>query len=429
MFSSPRVIAIDDEPHDLDGLANGLNRHGVACLRILFTEESTAITPCPDVRVIFADLHLGAGAIASDHATDFSTLTTLLEDSIAPTGPYVILLWTSYPDQAAALRSFLEERLLHATKPFDVRSLAKADHLDGEGRIRDEERLMDAIKSLTGELPQIGALFDWERRVLGAVGNTVSSLLELASTQEADRRPEEVGRILAKLGIEAAGRDHVDSNRFRAVNEALLPILADRIANLSPVGSDADVWRAAFNVTGSQRLSREEAARLNRMAHIAHVRSEDRSERGVVIPLPAPFRGNFAGRFGINESDAALREFRCKDFAANDDRFRWMLVQAQAACDYAQSHPGPLPWHLGLEMPDANTRSGTPPASLWISPAVELSGDVRLLCVSARFPVSPSPDDVRCTTPIYRLREQLLNDLIYHLHSHGARPGMISFRP
>ena len=34
----------------------------------------------------------------------------------------------------------------------------------------------------------------------------------------------------------------------------------------------------------------------------------------------------------------------------------------------------------------------------------------------------------RRLTPMFRLREQILNHLTYHIHTHGARPGMIAFR-
>ena len=57
-----------------------------------------------------------------------------------------------------------------------------------------------------------------------------------------------------------------------------------------------------------------------------------------------------------------------------------------------------------------------------------MDGGVRQLRVSARFPVSVGPAEFQHCSPLYRLREQILNDLIYDLHSHGARPGVLSFR-
>ena len=426
MFTSPRVIAIDDNRHHLEGLLNGLHHSGVACLPIHFTGDHTAIKPCPDVRIIFADLNLIGPT--SDHTAQFSVIGGLLEGSLAPRGPYFILLWTQYPDQATGLRDFLNRRLRDVTKPFAVIPLAKADHLDRAGNVRDEDELMATIVSLTRELPQVGALFDWESRVLGATGDTVSSLLELPSTQAPNERAPGVGRILFWLGVEAVGKEHVEADHFRAVNEALLPILADRIGNLSSTPRDDAVWQAAFASTaGPQPLTGQEAARLNRMIHV-DTAVVDGSERGVIVPLSPRFGQSFEHSFGIDETVAAKKQFHCSGFAAGDDRFQWVLVRAQAACDYAQSHPGPVPCYLGLEIPRPARRSGSLPAALWVSPALEVDGDVRELRVSARFPVSIGPDEFCQSSPIYRLREQILNDLIFHLHSHGARPGMLSFR-
>ena len=428
MFPSPRVIVIDDEASHLDGLVRSLNRSGVASLPIHFTEEME-FPSCPDVRVIFADLHLGPGGLSSDHKTDFSTINSLLENKIKPTGPYFILLWTQYSDQAPALRTFLDERLEGVKKPFDVVPLAKADHLDlMNGDVRDEEKLVAAIESVADRLPQIGALFDWERRVLRATGDTVSSLLELTSAEEADRRLAKLKRILATLGIEAVGKKHVDRDRFRAVNEALLPILADRIADLRSDHGSNDTWARAFDTGDDARgLSANDAAKLNRLVHVADPGNAGDAERGVVISLPE--RIDFRSVFDVEESDAASDQFRCKDFVPDDDRFRWVLVQCQAACDHAQSQPGPLPFHLGLDFPDANRIKGKQPsAAVWTSPPFEFGGTVRLLRVSARFPISLPSANVRNERPFYRLREQLLNDLIHHLHAHGGRPGLISFR-
>ena len=110
-----------------------------------------------------------------------------------------------------------------------------------------------------------------------------------------------------------------------------------------------------------------------------------------------------------------------------EDQVRWVLVQTQAACDYAQAQPGPLPFHLGLCLPASEARRGMPPAALWRSPCFDLDGKPHFLHVNARFQMSLPSAEVAEAQPLFRLREQLLNDLIYRLHSHGARPGIISF--
>lgn len=163
MLRSPQVIAIDDEPDHLAALANSLNRRGVPCLQIPFTEDMANIEPCPDVRVIFADLHLGGGAIAGDHSTDFSTIGALLEGRIKPALPYLILLWTLYQDQAPGLYKFLTDRLHHGVaRPSTVVPLPKADYLDEAGGIRDEAALMEDIAARIATLPEAAALFEPE---------------------------------------------------------------------------------------------------------------------------------------------------------------------------------------------------------------------------------------------------------------------------
>ena len=147
MAKSPRVIIIDDELSHLNGLADGLNQRGIPCYRVHYKGEPDDILPCPDARLIIADLHLGSGVLAVDPTTDFSVLGTLLEEAIRPSGPYSILLWTMYPGHASGLQEFLE-RLQSVPKPVTVEALSKADYLDNDGFVRDEEGLNGKIDTL-----------------------------------------------------------------------------------------------------------------------------------------------------------------------------------------------------------------------------------------------------------------------------------------
>ena len=57
------------------------------------------------------------------------------------------------------------------------------------------------------------------------------------------------------------------------------------------------IWRAAFTVTAMQELSQKEAAKLNRMVHIADPGNSDGSERGCVVPLPTTDQEGFEVAF------------------------------------------------------------------------------------------------------------------------------------
>lgn len=432
MLPSPRIIAIDDEPKHLDGLAKSLNQYGAACLRIHFTGDITAIKACPHVRVIFADLHLQESGAASDHAQHFGLIGSLIEGTITPSGPYVLILWTKYPDQANALQQFLEQRLEGVSKPLSVVAIDKMTHLSPDGDVKSIEDLVAAIVSIISRQPQIAAVLNWEERVLGAAADTVSSLVKLAESVAAPAGcATELGRLLARLAVEGVGQEHVERDRFHAVNEALLPILADRIAALRSRDGDVEIWKNAFsNEDVHGALSLDEASKLNRLLHVAPATDANTgAERGAVIPLPDAMSGErFEETFSLSPQTAVETQFFGSGYVAGDAQFRWVLLQSQAACDYAQRQPGPLPFYLGLDMEVSKAKKGTPPAALWTSPPFELEGKVRLLRVNARFQVSLPLNSAEAVKPIYRLRDQLLADLINHVHTYSARPGMISFR-
>lgn len=429
MLPAPRVIVIDDDTNHLEGLTRGLSRYGAACLSIHFIGEIAAVPSCPHARVIFADLHLGEG-YSMNHTQNFSTIGALLENRIKPSGPYLIVLWTMYPEQADKLLTFLGERLQNTPKPFAVQALDKNKYLNSQGVVRNPELLVEAIhESVVGQ-PRIGALFNWEERVLGAAANTVSSIMTLAELAAGGGDPgREVGRLLASLAVAAVGEEHADEDRFRAVNEGLLPILDDQIASMRSREKDNVFWQALPDgIDAKKGLSRDEAARFNRLLHIAPPTPDsDGAERGVVIDLPKEFSEEaFAETFGLAPDAVAAKEFWRKGTERNDTPFHWVLVQTQAACDYAQIRPGPLPFHLGICLPISAARSGKSPAALWQSPCFEHDNQIQILHVNARFQVSLPSGKAKQASPLFRLREQLLNDLIYQIHGYGARPGIIS---
>src|SRR6266481_1936259 len=111
ILPGPRVIVVDDDPAHLRGLAEGLNRYGTACLQVHFPGDVSWVKKCPHVRVIFADLHLVEGLASEEQVRHFSVITSIIEETISPAGPYVVVLWTRFADQADALRRFLAERL------------------------------------------------------------------------------------------------------------------------------------------------------------------------------------------------------------------------------------------------------------------------------------------------------------------------------
>ena len=346
MFTSPRVVVIDDKSDHLEALVNGLYEQGLSCLPIHYPNDASRLKQCPNLRVLFADLHLMAGG---DDAVHFSTIGGLIQEDFKPLGPYFIMLWTEYPDKAEELMNYLESRLEDVATPFDVLALDKSDYYDAQDNL-NSGKLVEDIAAISKSSPQFSVLLDWEDSVLRAAGDTISSVLELAkSLADKEEKKTHVSKLLYNLAVAGVGPHYFENDRFGAVNSALLPVLADRIAFLES-NSKTDVWQAAFDPgEHKQKIPPLDVAKLNRLVHIAGVSNDSKGdERGAIIKLPERYHGDqFLKEFGIKEGDAASGEFFCRSFSPGDTRFQWVLVQSQPACDYALNRPGNfalLPW-------------------------------------------------------------------------------------
>ena len=426
---APRVIAIDDEQSDLNELMRALNQYGAACLPVLFGGEESDVPTCPTVRVVFADLHLLPGP-TEDPVQQFAIIASLIKDRIQPAGPYLVILWTGHPEEASEFRQFLDERLEMVAKPFAVVPLDKGEFLEGD-QLKDVDILASAIRCVVSEQPQVAALLDWEARVLDASAATIESIQALAIDSGGTRDlHEELGSLLQCLAKAAVGAEHVDADPFQAVNGALLPILADRLATSQSSDPDNQLWRAALKVSDrDQGLDPATVASLNRSLHFAMPREPIRGDqRGAVIAAQEHYRNcEFESTFGLDARSAA-KQFACREPEDVASAGEWVLVQCQAACDYAQKQPGPIPFHLGLLLPEKRAKKGNAPLALWKSPCFDFEGERYFLHVNARFSLSLPREQAEAGQPVFRLREQLLNELIYRVHCYGLRQGSISFR-
>lgn len=333
--------------------------------------------------------------------------------------------------EAEDLKTYLENNLNDVAKPFNVAALEKALYIDEDGNVIDLEGLVTAIENVAASVPALEALCDWEGQIQRATAGTLTEVSMLGiPSKSGTKQQQDLPRLLATLARNSVGMKQVESHPFRAVTEALIPILMDRISCLSHEDASQEAWRSAISYDGKHNVEAGEAALLNKVFHFTEdIGLNQGAERGAVIPLPERLSGaNFEDTFGMPELEASRKLFRCKDFLANKDKNMWVLVQAQAACDYAQKSPGPLPFYLAMDIEEHAINSGDkPPQSLWMSPKFHLSDSIRQLQVNTRIQAPLVEAEARLQTPLYRIREQLLAQLLHHAQGNSARPGIISF--
>lgn len=418
MFSASRIVAIDDEKAQLDKLCRALHGMGIPCIPIEYPQDVPAHGSAwfGAVRVAFCDLHLLKGATKPEQ--HFSAVGALLDRMSTPrSGPLLLVLWTNYPEDAAALESYLAKRHPTAT-PVAVVPLAKSE-FEEDGKAAT---LPQAIRDRLDHIPQLRALLDWEDEVGAASSACVGSLLKLAMQQQGDMK-ESLDVLLSSLAQAATGKALASEDPGAALVEVLMPMVADQLAHLPDDAARVGRWRAALSKAASKskcNTTPERAAAVNTAISIVH--GGRAHERGAVVALHGD--AVFKLRFGLTAAET-LQRFALKGTPA----YRWVRIEVEAVCDYAQQKSACLPYVLAVEIPaEAELVDKTyRPISLWESPPFVSESGVRVrLVANVQFVSTLSPKKARGIPALYRLREPWVNHLAFARTRHEGRPGIVA---
>jgi hypothetical protein len=447
MQVAPRIVIIDDKKEHLDAIVSTFNSLGTTCYAIQYNAE-TGVPPghLRGVRALFLDLHLLDGAQSGTDQRHFSRLSEILQNGIDPAGgPYVLVLWTTYPEKLADFRAFLENRLfgnMPHTRPVSFLALDKANYINVDsGDRRPDRDLLAAIKDTTESNPQLNALLAWERDVMAAAGSTLSTILDLIPIEHRGTAQGtiELDGILSLLAREQVGAGNVGADVRSAITTILAPILADRIINRDPAEGAQALWHAAVTRHAEKHLTPhpEQAASVNRMLHLSSGATEQLvpSDWGAVVDFPG-VEWNAAGvtlRFGMSIKELLGNEFQIQK--GSRAKVNPVLVRIGASCDHAQGSSGPLTYLFGIIRPISALRNQGEDgqdlplkASLWTSPLLRCAGcdEPFRLEVNSRFPFVMNRHGAATLQVRFRLREQLLTHLLNHAGAYSVRPGVVA---
>lgn len=412
----PRLVAIDNEDSHLQPLLTALNQYGAACRPILFDGNIAAMASAPLARVIFTDLHLDSGATSKQSKNHFSVIQAILEQ-LSPEGPYVLVLWTRYKNDSPGLEAYLRERMKKGRPPFAILPLDKNIHMPAPGQFGELGNIIKAIDTLFTSNPQIAALFEWEDRVNEASIATIIGVLKAAKSEEA----ADVGRVLQDLAEGVAGKDQTDGRIGHSVAEALLPVLFDHLLRGSQ--ADEELWAAAVKECRARNGVEDVDAHayLNAFTHL-DMQPCECFARGAVITLPDLVQERFADYFDDLEDAILESQFCLKPNKSPLEE--WLLVQVRPACDEAQPKPGPIPYLLAREFKEEGR--GQLSGGLWRSPTYTRQGVTgkRALAVNPRFGINLPANRLTGAATRFRLRNDLLFELIHEAGGHASRPGI-----
>jgi hypothetical protein len=427
MFPGAKIVAIDDQRQELDVIVGTLRSLGLACISYNYPDEvpedSVRFT---GIRVIFLDINLIGGTSPGSNSLVLNAPVSMVERLVGEdNGPYALISWSSTTLHQALMQRIRSSQTLSARQPFYDCALSKS--LAGDpGRLRAE------VERILLENAPFGALLDWERRVSRAGEAVLRDIQALSSDYPGTTAAQRMDSMLSRLAVEAFGKTHAGEHRFEAVNEALLPILGDALISQFFSEPAGKIWDKAVTRCGADlRLATAARAKLNTAFSLEVSGDVKPFRRGAVLEVPADWLAErqFRMRFGTSAA-----EIEREVFAFNiTPVIKWILIQKQAACDFAQPKIGPIPYVLAVVVPGTARSAKKQPAYVFKTPTLNASpsfcADNFSIWVLNNISIGLSKTALsrKRFNVLGRLKEPILESLVHEHHEHGSRPGFIRF--
>jgi hypothetical protein len=453
MIHPPAVVVVDDRENELNAIARALRSLDVACLPVLVDGVRVNLRePLSGVRLVFFDINY-LRTVSNGTAMFEMAATVLLKVISKQNGPYVLVTWTSKSEDHEKLMMHFAQKVPEIPAPAVTMCLAKEKFNLVEGPdgkpVDDGATLRDEITKILSEHPQVAALMQWELSARTAAGDVVESLLEFFPREErfSGRCGPTLEQLLAHMAASAAGSTVASTDKRSALNEALIPILLDRMIHQKSDVSSA-LWDKAIGVSGAaQAIESRHRLMLNTLSHIALPETSPMGagDRGVVFALSEDTGAAIAKRAAVSVESLISEYLEVSEGSVNRAPTvaeivdcRWVLVGVRAVCDQAQERgklrplllameiPGELKFGKGkglrarshgaaLETPFFTPRSFGPPLTS------------RKLILNWHWQLSLGANDLADATLFYRLREPLVGQICTAMSAYLSRPGIINY--
>ena len=433
IFQPADIVVIDDSESHLIALSNAIAQLGSACLSFLYTDTHPQAHQLSGARLIFCDLHLGSDTLTTDKKAFYANIASMLAEQISDDhGPYLLIIWSQFPDDVNELKPYLRE-LRVGQRPFDVVCLDKNLFIDtNTGQPRTDADLPGAIDAIVRSKLGLAAMLSWERLVTMGARRTTVTLWDLCSKLEDVPQDKALQYTLGRLALGAAGKKKAKENPGHSILDALTPLLVDKIA-LAETDSQIFSDAVQFDQNGPCASS----SQLYTALHFEFPSQFPPSSRGVVSALPDTWKEpvDFKKKFGFcpNKviSTCGYKDDSLVHAVANSS---WYLVQMNAACDEAQDTPGYLPYCLAASVSCGRLENGESveikingKRKLGVEQTREflIEGVEKRLFLFGRFIVGLTKGETADLDKRFRIRGSLLDKLILEIRFNSARLGVV----
>lgn len=444
-----RVAAIDNDLDHLNKIYSGLVRAGFWVMP--FHYDLGRISPMPPapfngVRLVFTDIHLSEGQMSNMPIHAMAIIESLKR--IVCDGPYAIMFWTQYPEDADNVMQEIRIRAKEADFLLPVAyGCINKSLVIGSGE--EPENLEEFKRQLDSEIHKCGALLlsiSWEERVSQAAIKSTHRLFELSQKDSTGEESIVVWqKLLSSLSTSAVGTERANLAPSAAMDAALLPILEDRLQGTSSsVHSSLEQMLIDQFGNWPENVSKSSLNSHYLIEAISQPNTVLPSGRGVVSRISrTAWDENHPDKFGLSCSALVGKEFFLippAEGSAILDSVIPCVVTLTPECDDVQGKVGAFRYLLAILVPctDANrrlfysrTKASYANLSIFSAGTLDLDiDDVRedyiLLISCNRFFAKPDANLLHAT-PLLRLRRGVLEELSHHYATHARRPGVMRF--
>ena len=459
MISYPNIVIVDDNETELDNLRDSFFSAGIPCLPVKYENDPENFSGidhvafsegfCP--RVVILDLNLTEAQNASPQMLVAPVANVLKKLSLQ--GPYMLGIWSKLANQVAEVIELLEDRYKDdLVLPLQWEVISKHDFIIGNAA--GMHALQEKVRELVGGNSLFNALLSWESRVSDAAVKTTNQLFQLAMELSPNGKIEEfsseLSQMLAVIGNEALGHMNAGESPTLAMDSGLAPIVSDQLNSYSSDTFDAH-WLSALPKLGkSERVDDSIKPRLNTFYHVENVPSEfPRDARGVFVELDVAYSKSEDGRKKLEKRlGRKLKTLMHEEFLASSgeraerQRARESTIlgflEISAECDFAQKKVKLPRYVLGALIPvefESHTHfsygqatKDTAHGGIYRLPLVNIDGADYIVKFSFKYQFGMQPDDHKWLSKSkFRIRDQVLNAIVYNNSQYVSRPGVVSF--
>ncbi|MDF1754852.1 MAG: hypothetical protein P1U89_18845 [Verrucomicrobiales bacterium] len=442
-----RALVLDDDPTEGILAVEALSKLGIGSY--YYSGENPPDRPHHGMRLLVIDMVLEKLGATGDNPKNYlSILMGALERLIQPEhDSLIIICWTKHSEVVNQFSKAFETT-------FPNCRISKLIVIDEKMRLVDNDKLQELANSIESAFQDNGPnpiLSIWEQTIHNATSEITQSFYEIENElKNSDSEAEENSfKIAAALAVAERGtrlRKEGEDEAVCAFSNSLVPLLADRIEHAESLNSEtielplkeklfvavkAEIASRALAPDHASLLPQSIRSKLNTKINVSF-----KVSLGTVYPGNAYNYDENSTVTNSNFPKKAWDEVYGDTFYGNThkDTPSKILIELSAACDFAQANSKFLRFCVGYIVPLSEydeIKSSNHIRALgpfWMQTSNDTQTEC-LLVTNCHYVFGMDLKVGKKLTPLFRLRSNLLSDLVAWQASHSSRPGFIELGP